>query len=116
VPVEEDEKKKEYIYAKAGSIGLQTSYAAINTYATNVSLNKLINCLAINPRKIMKLEPVALEKGTVAQLTCFDPTQEWTLNSKTNTSKSKNSPFWDKSLKGSVIGIVNGKKSHFNKY
>ena len=116
VALEEDEKKKEYIYAAPGATGLQTSFAAINTYAEGIKLNSLINCLAINPRKILDLPEVDLEKGAKAELTLFDPTLEWSLNSKTNTSKSKNSPFWDKSLKGGVIGIVNGKKSHFNKY
>lgn len=116
VPLEEDEKKKEYIYASPGATGLQTSYAAINTFAEGININKLISCLSINPRKILNLPTVEMEKGTKAELTLFDPSIEWTLNGKTNTSKSKNSPFWDKSLKGCVIGIVNGKKSHFNKY
>ena len=116
VALEEDEKKKEYIYAGSGATGLQTSFAAINTYAEGVKLNTLVSCLAINPRKILKLPEVELSKGAKAELTLFDPTLEWTLNSKTNTSKSKNSPFWDKSFKGGVIGIVNGKKSRFNKY
>lgn len=116
VPLEEEAKKKEYIYAKAGATGLQTCYAAVNTHASAISISRFVTCLAINSRKILNLPQVEFTKGTPAELTLFDPTTEWTLDAKTNTSKSKNSPFWNKSLKGAVIGIINGKKTFFNKY
>jgi len=116
VPLEEEAKKKEYIYADPGATGLQTCYAAVNTYASQLSATRFVSCVAINSRKILKLPEVQLVPGSKAELTLFDPSTEWTLDAKTNTSKSKNSPFWNKSLKGTVIGIVNGKKSFFNKY
>jgi len=59
---------------------------------------------------------VELAAGVKAELTLFDPDKEWTLSDKTNTSKSKNSPFWDEKLQGCVIATVNGKLSHINKY
>jgi len=116
VPLEEEAKKKEYIYADSGATGLQTCYAAMNTYASQIPITKYVTCVAINSRKILSLPATEIAKGAKAELTLFDPTHEWTLDAKTNTSKSKNSPFWNKSLTGSVIGIVNGKKSFFNKY
>jgi len=115
-PLEEEAKKKEYVYAHPGTTGLQTCYSGINTFASELSLNKMISCLAINPRKILDMTAVELDKGANAELTLFDPESEWTLDQKTNTSKSKNSPFWNQSLKGKVIGVINGKKSYFNRY
>lgn len=115
-PLEEEAKKKEYTYAEAGATGLQTCYSGLNSYAQDVSADKIVRCLAINPRKVLGLSPVGFAAGEKAEMTLFDPQAEWTLETKTNTSKSKNSPFWNQTLKGKVIGVVNGKKSHFNNY
>lgn len=115
-PLEEEAKKKEYTYADAGATGLQTCYSGLATFAGEISDDKIVRCLAINPRKVLGLPQVNMEVGSKAELTLFDPQQEWTLDAKTNTSKSKNSPFWNQNLKGKVIGVVNGKKSHFNNY
>ena len=116
VPLEEDLKKREYFHAEPGTLGLQTTFSALNTYTPEINLGRLVTCLSINPRKILGLPPISLDKGHKAEFTLFDPTVDWTLDTKTNASKSKNSPFWDKSLTGCVIAVVNGKKSHFNKY
>jgi len=40
----------------------------------------------------------------MANLTLFDPEAMWVLNADTNRSKSRNSPFWGKELKGRVCG------------
>lgn len=115
-PLEEEVKKKEYVNAEAGTTGLQTCYSAITTFAKDISPDKLVSCMAVNPRKILGLEAVELKKGAKAELTLFDPESEWTLSDNTNTSKSKNSPFWNQTLQGKVIGMINGKKSFFNRY
>jgi dihydroorotase len=115
-PVEDDLKKKEFTYAKTGAIGLQTVYSGIVTYARKLNINKLITAIAINPRKVLDLEMPKIEEGTKANLTLFDPSLEWTLDDSTNLSMSKNSPFWNQSLTGKVIGVINGKLSHINKY
>ena len=115
-PLEEEVKKKEYVNAEAGTTGLQTCYSAITTFAKDISPDKLVSCMAVNPRKILGLEAVELKKGAKAELTLFDPESEWTLSNNTNTSKSKNSPFWNQTLQGKVIGMINGKKSFFNRY
>ncbi len=116
VPLEQEAKKKEFVYAEPGAIGLQTCFSGLVSYAKGLSIDRIIKCIAINPRKVLGLAPVELATGVKAELTLFDPDKEWTLSDKTNTSKSKNSPFWDESLQGCVIGVVNGKLSHLNKY
>jgi len=116
VPLEEEHKKKEFTYAKSGAIGLQTCFSGLMTFAENIKLEKIVNCLAVKSRTILGLKVPEIEVGAEAHLTLFDPTGEWTFDQKTNTSKSKNSPFWNQKLKGKVIGIINGKHSHFNAY
>ncbi len=115
-PLEEEAKKKEFVYAEPGTTGLQTCYSGLTTYSPELSVDRLVRCLAINPRKILGLQPATLAKGAKAELTLFDASESWTLDATTNTSKSKNSPFWNLPLTGKVIGVVNGKKSYFNNY
>lgn len=114
-PLEEEAKKKEFVYADNGAIGLQTVYAALNTFS-RVNASRLVRAMAINPRKILGLEMPVIEEGAKANLSLFDDQKSWTFNDKNNQSKSKNSPFLDIELKGQVIGIINGKSAHFNNY
>ena len=115
-PVEEDLKKKEFTYAKTGAIGLQTVFSGLVTHASKLSVNKLISAIAINPRKVLNIDIPKIEEGAKANLAIFDPSLIWTLDDTTNLSMSKNSPFWNQSLTGKVIGVINGKLSHINKY
>lgn len=115
-PLEEELKKKEFVYAEAGAIGLQTCFSGLCQYADGLSIKKMIKCLAYNPRKILGLDIPPIEAGAEADLSLFDPDSSWTLDERTNTSLSKNSPFWKQELKGRVIGVVKGRLSHFNNY
>ena len=115
-PLEEEAKKKEYSYATPGAIGLQTCFSGMVTQAPEISLERIVRCLAINTRKILELPAVELKAGEKAELTIFDPSKSWTLDTNTNASKSKNSPYWNQEMKGMVVGVVNGKKQHWNKY
>jgi len=116
VPLEEELKKKEFVYAQAGAIGLQTCFSGIVSFAKNISIVKIISCLAINSRKLLGIAIPTIEQGEIANITIFDPKGEWTLDRQTNLSRSKNSPFWNQSLSGKVLGVVNGKQSYFNQY
>lgn len=114
--LEEELKKKEFTYAEPGAIGLQTVFSGLMTHVPKINLNKLIPSLAINARKVLSIDIPQIEVDQVANMTIFDPSEKWTLGDKTNQSLSKNSPFWNQSLTGKVIGVINGKQSHFNKY
>lgn len=115
IPLEQELKKKEFVYAESGAIGLQTCYSALESFS-NISVSKLVSCLATNPRKLLGLTIPMIEKDEKANLTLFDPKEEWTMDDKSNQSRSKNSPFWNQTLKGKVIGVINGKQSYFNQY
>ncbi|NNE13797.1 MAG: dihydroorotase, partial [Saprospiraceae bacterium] len=43
VPLEEELKKKEFVYADGGAIGLQTCFGALMTFAPKISLSKIVN-------------------------------------------------------------------------
>jgi dihydroorotase len=113
-PQDEESKNLEFDMADFGVIGLETAFSVVNTFS-NLSIEKIIEKLTINPRKLLRLKNVSIEKGNQANLSIFDPSQDWIYESKNIQSKSKNSPFIDKKLKGKVKAVINKGKFFMNK-
>jgi dihydroorotase len=107
-PWDEEAKKLEFDQAAFGAISLETAFAVINTYAgKKLELATIIEKITSSPRQILNLAPLTIEVGAPANLTLFDPTKEWVYEEKDIKSKSKNSPFIGKKLKGKAIAIFN---------
>ncbi|MGF1670308.1 MAG: dihydroorotase [Balneolaceae bacterium] len=109
-----DEKEVEFIYAPNGIIGLETAWPVtvkclLKTGKLN--LETLIAKLAVNPRKILKLEVPKIETGQKANLTIFNTDEKWIYTKKEIRSKSKNSPYIDMNFTGRAIAIYH--KNHF---
>lgn len=112
VPLEGELKKLEFSYADFGASGLQTLYAGLNTQLTDTLEGSLLaEKLSHAPRRILGLDPVAIEKDAKAELTLCLPEDHWSLDQTNNRSKSENNPFWKSILKGKIVGIVNGQQS-----
>ncbi|MEO5889748.1 MAG: dihydroorotase [Ferruginibacter sp.] len=119
IPQNYDSKVCEFEYAKNGMIGLESLFgvigAVVNSSGTaNWRIEQLIECLSIAPRKIFGLAVPEIKEGAKATLTLFNPFQEYKFEEKDIRSKSKNSAFIGKTLKGKVIGIINGDKISLN--
>ena len=112
MPQHWDDKTCEFEYAKNGMIGLQTLFGAVNNFEND--LQKLISQLTIAPRNIFGLTIPEIKEGTKACLTLFNPSQEYIFEEKMILSKSHNSPFIGKKLKGIVIGVINKNKTVLN--
>jgi dihydroorotase len=111
-----DEKEVEYAQAPFGIVGLETALGLSITELVHqkyLTLNQLIEKFSVNPRRILSLPAITIQEGQVANLTLFDPEKEWTVNIQAFASKSKNSPFHGRKLRGKAIGILNNGKSWF---
>jgi dihydroorotase len=107
-PEDPEHKEVEFEYAAPGMIQLQTAYALLNMKAPKTfTTDMLVQAISINPRHILGLDPLKIEKGARAELTVFDANHKWTYDVTTNRSRSKNSPVLHTELTGKAIAIVN---------
>lgn len=108
-----DGKEKEFSRAPFGMIGLETLFAvAYSELALKniLTVLKLVQKLTETPAKIFHLPGGSLSVGLPADISLFDPKQEWVVRAEDVASKSSNSPFMGRKLKGKIVRtIVNGK-------
>lgn len=113
-PQDIESKELEFDLADAGMINLQTAFNCMLEGMKEKSIEAIVKALSDNPRGILNIElPVIAERQT-ANLTLFTAEGETTLTERTNYSKSRNTPFLNKPLKGKVIGVINGARNFFN--
>lgn len=105
LPQDEDSKNKEFEYASHGMTGLETAFGILGKAIPDWNLEEKISLLAIRPRNIFGLPVPQIEESAHAELTLFNPDQEWTYDKKTSKSKSRNTPFQQAKLKGKPLGI-----------
>ncbi len=114
-PEDEEHKKCEFDRAAFGIIGLETAYAALNTGVNGaLSQDELVQKLAINPRTILQMEVPTIKEGATANITLFNPNQEWVFGENDLRSKSKNTPFVGTTFTGKVLGVINNNQLLLN--
>jgi len=111
-PHSELEKKVEFDQALNGITGLETSVPLSLELVRNgvLEMPDLIAKMTINPSRILGLDAGTLSVGKVADVTIIDPDLEWVYSRDEVRSRSYNSPWLDKELKGrAVVTIAKGK-------
>jgi len=106
LPQNWDNKTCEFEYAKAGMIGLETAFAVVNSVLPELSNNQLVKIFSTTARTIFNLPAIIIEEGADAELTLFSRNCTTILTKENIKSKSHNSPFVQKELKGKVIGTI----------
>ena len=102
-----EEKSKEITKAPSGIIGLETSFSICyeNLVLTEeISLMKLIELMSTNPARIYGLEGGEISEGKIADLAIIDLDSEYKIDK--YKSKSSNTPFKDKTLRGEVLYTI----------
>ena len=115
-PHTEEEKSKEITKTPSGIIGLETSFSICyeNLVLTEeISLMKLIELMSTNPARIYGLEGGEISEGKVADLTIIDLDSEYKIDK--YKSKSSNTPFKDKTLRGEVLYTISEGKLVYKK-
>jgi dihydroorotase len=106
------EKEVEFDFAPFGIIGLETGLAlSLDLVKKKIlAMKALVEKFTINPARLLRLKKGDLSLGADADITIIDPEHEWTYDVARSASKSRNSPFHGRKLRGrAVTTIVNGK-------
>lgn len=104
-PHTENEKDIEFDRAEFGVVGLETELAVAITELVNpgvLSWVDLVKKMCLNPAQILGMPKGTLTVGADADLIIVSPDKEWVVEKNKLISKSKNSAFLGKKLKGVV--------------
>ena len=101
-PIDIEDKKIEFDYAKYGTIGLESAYGALQTIFTT---KKTISLLTQGKRRF-GIDELLIKEGEKANLTLFNPALDYEFDKSLISSRSKNSAFIGKTLKGKTYGII----------
>jgi dihydroorotase len=105
-----EEKEAEFIYAPFGITGLETALGLSLkqlVHGGHLSIKRVIELFAVQPYIILNIPIPLIKKGYKANLTIFNPEQEWTVAEENFLSKSSNSPFVGWELKGKPFAVIN---------
>ncbi|MEM6395041.1 MAG: dihydroorotase [Bacteroidota bacterium] len=99
-------KRLEFPYADFGSQFLETCVAQANTIlGADMSPEDICALFSHGPREALGLDQIHIAEGQPAQLSIFDPSQEWTPTADDFGQKSVNTPMIGQALRGRPIGI-----------
>lgn len=110
-PHTEFEKSQAFVDAPNGLSGLDTALVSLHDrFICNGDFgwDLIVKRYSAEPRRMMRLEVAEVAEGKPADLLVFDPKKETTFTKEFMKSKSSNTPFLNKTLKGSVEMVVLG--------
>ena len=108
-----DEKEREFADAPNGIVGLETALAVsvTNLVASgHIDFSTLVDKMSCAPARLFGLPGGTLTKGTIADVTVFDPGAEWEVDPSKFLTKGRNTPYAGMRLKGRAkCTIVGGR-------
>lgn len=110
-PHHSDEKALEFDQAPFGITGLETAVglAFDLVHQGVISLKRLVELCATNPARIFSFEDRGnLRENSWADVTILDPEIQWTYDVSRSRSKSRNTPFDGRVMKGGAVATIVG--------
>ena len=104
------EKEVEFIAAPFGIIGLESAWGlAVRELVRPgvLTLAEAVRKLTVEPRRILRIDPVLVAEGASANLTIFDASAAWVFGTEHIKSKSANTPFVGHEMVGQAWAIYN---------
>lgn len=110
-----DEKACEFAAAPNGMIGLETCLGLLLELvrAGKLPLARMVDALTSAPARAMGLDAGTLAPGALADVTVVDPDRTWVVSN--FVSKSKNSPFIGREMRGAVVLTLVGGEVAFER-
>ena len=109
------EKEVEFDLAPFGILGLETElglFLDILVHQTKaIGLPRLIAMLTIEPARLLGLDRGTLSIGAHADVTLIDAGLEWTVDKEQSFSRSRNTPFHGREIKGRAVRTIVGGKT-----
>ena len=108
-PHTEFEKKNDFASAPFGITGLETALPSLfDAYISKgiFGWDLLVKHFSAEPRRLVKLDPVPVKEGGVAEFIVFNPDRTTTFTREFMKSKSINTPFLDKEVRGMVERVI----------
>jgi dihydroorotase len=107
-----DAKEREFDDAPNGIIGLETALGLAITELVDtgvLTLSELVRRMSTTPARIFNLPGGTLAVGAPADVVVFDPAAEWEVQPGAFFSKSRNTPFAGRRLRGRAdLTVVRG--------
>ncbi|MCI5837158.1 MAG: dihydroorotase [Veillonellaceae bacterium] len=101
-----EEKDVPFCCAPNGMSGLETSLAAVVTYALeagHIDWERLVDAMSVQPARLLGVAAGVLEAGAAADITVIDPQARWTVETDKLYTLSLYSPFAGKELRGKAV-------------
>lgn len=106
-----DAKEREFDQAPNGIIGLETAFPLANGELVGsgvLTLAQLVERMSTVPARIFGLPGGSLAKGAPADIVLLDPEARWTIDPAAFHSKSRNTPFGGREVRGRAVATIVG--------
>lgn len=103
------EKNQDFASAPFGITGLETVLPALYQHFISQGIldwGIIVKRYSAEPRRLMKLAPVPVKEGGVAEFIVFNPQRSSTFTRESIKSKGVNTPFINQTLKGLVERVI----------
>lgn len=104
-PLDSEVKNLEFEYADYGMLGMESALGLL-IKNTDIPIDRLVNALSNASRRIIN-RSLTINIDTKGEFTIFNTSEDWKFEEQCIQSKSKNSPYIGKDLKGKVRAVFN---------